>query len=330
MKLKPTVLRFKVDNFESLPSEPGAYKNTEIVKDCHNNKWRIEVYPGGWGQDDSVEKTLTLLLLNMSGHSINATYAMILRNREGGVYYEGGSEAAVCFKAKGNGSNVSSTLRTNMTRSAILDGANNVLVDGTLIIDVELQIISKPNEFRPSNPLVENMLKLFEDKDDADVTFKVGSVIISAHKFVLKVNAPVLLRFCDESDGGSHVSIMDATPEVFNIVMRYAYGEDTPEENIIKKLGKELIEAANRYGVVRLKMAVETSLVEQRVIHKCNVVDWLLFADAKTCPLLKEYAMAYFSGRVADMLAYKTFKKLEEAAKRANGCHLKRLNQPNQ
>ena len=155
------------------------------------------------------------------------------------------------------------------------------------------------------------MLKLFEDKDNADITVKVGSVIISAHKFVLKVNAPVLLRFCDESDNGPHISIMYTTPKVVNIAMSYAYGEDAPEANIIKKLGKELIEAANRYGVVRLKMAVETSLVEQRVIHKYSVVDWLLFADAKTCPLLKEYAMAYFSGRVADMLAHWTFKKLE-------------------
>ena len=58
--------------------------------------------------------------------------------------------------------------------------------------------------------------------------------------------------------------------------------------------GKDAIEAANRYGVVNLKLAVETALVELLVIIIQNVMDYLLFADAKICPLLKE-SMQYHS-----------------------------------
>ncbi|KAL9187271.1 hypothetical protein ACHAXT_001374 [Thalassiosira profunda] len=38
-------------------------------------------------------------------------------------------------------------------------------------------------------------------------------------------------------------------------------------------------------------------------IRGSNLIDWLLFADAKTCPLIKEYAMALFRLRPKDFLS---------------------------
>ena len=53
---------------------------------------------------------------------------------------------------------------------------------------------------------------------------------------------------------------------------------------------KEIIDAANRYDVVGLKMAVENILVRERILDKKNVSDYILFSDAQSCALLKEYA----------------------------------------
>jgi len=79
-------------------------------------------------------------------------------------------------------------------------------------------------------------------------------------------------------------------------------------------MGKDIIEAANRFGVVDLKLAVETALVELLVITVQNVMDYLLFADAKTCPLLKEYAISFFVTRASDLLASEESKrKLRDA-----------------
>ena len=78
-------------------------------------------------------------------------------------------------------------------------------------------------------------------------------------------------------------------------------------------MGRELIEAANRYGVVGLKLAVETALVETNIITMDNVVDWIVFADAKTCPLLKEHATNYFSVMAKDIIKSETWKKLKES-----------------
>jgi hypothetical protein len=41
-------------------------------------------------------------------------------------------------------------------------------------------------------------------------------------------------------------------------------------------------------------MAVENILVQECVITKKNVSEYILFADSKCCPLLKEYALSYF------------------------------------
>ena len=68
--------------------------------------------------------------------------------------------------------------------------------------------------------------------------------------------------------------------------------QDENKPNIFErrnKLGMDIIEAANRYGGVglELELAVEAELVEQYAVNMNNVVEWILFADAMTCPLLE-------------------------------------------
>jgi len=41
-------------------------------------------------------------------------------------------------------------------------------------------------------------------------------------------------------------------------------------------------------------MTVEHALVRERILTMENVSDYILFADAQSCPLLKEYAITYF------------------------------------
>jgi hypothetical protein len=52
---------------------------------------------------------------------------------------------------------------------------------------------------------------------------------------------------------------------------------------------------------------VENGLVQNCVLTRENVSDFILFADAQCCPLLKEYAIAYF------LLHYKTLLKSESS-----------------
>jgi hypothetical protein len=74
-----------------------------------------------------------------------------------------------------------------------------------------------------------------------------------------------------------------------------------------------LINAANKYDLVALKMAVENILVQECVITKENVSEYIVFADSKCCPLLKEYALSYFVLHCKDVLKSEDSKILRES-----------------
>jgi len=114
------------------------------------------------------------------------------------------------------------------------------------------------------------------------------------------MNAPGLASFCCQgckkevtgsfAEDWRSIHIQDTSPEVFRLILRYIYGGGLPAISDRVKMGKDLIDTANRYGLVDLKEEAEYSLVESLVVNMHNVVDWILFADAKMCALLKEYA----------------------------------------
>ena len=91
--------------------------------------------------------------------------------------------------------------------------------------------------------------------------------------------------------------IKNTTPNNFRILLRYVYGGDLSNSDVdanLAKILKGLITVTARFGVPGPKMAVESTLVQALILRNNNVTDWLLFADAMTCPLLKEHAMSYF------------------------------------
>jgi hypothetical protein len=55
-------------------------------------------------------------------------------------------------------------------------------------------------------------------------------------------------------------------------------------------------------------MAIENILVQECILTKENVSSYILFADAHSCPLLKEYAISYF------LLHYKEVLKSEHSS----------------
>ena len=138
-------------------------------------------------------------------------------------------------------------------------------------------------------------------------------------KLILKMNAPILYGFCEGYEKGKNISIKDTTPKTFRIILQYAYGGD-PSDSVTADAdsGKDLIVAADRYGIVGLKMKAETELVKAVVINNKNLANWLLFADAMNCPLLKEQATSYFVSRATDLIDSNFPEKLNESPRIMN------------
>ena len=166
---------------------------------------------------------------------------------------------------------------------------------GSCTIHVILQL----DEFIPKNPASPFMLKLFNDENSADIVFDIRdkyrattSVLHHVHRLILQHYSPELSDLCTTSDGTSPIIITDVKPKVFRHLLYYVYGGDISYEDC-SGLEKELINAADKYGVTNLKLEAEVWYVHNKEITFDNVIDNLLYADAKNCALLKEAVMDF-------------------------------------
>ena len=88
------------------------------------------------------------------------------------------------------------------------------------------------------------------------------------------------------------VATCRAPRDVFRHLMFHLYGGKVADADM-KSHAKEIFDAADKYGVVDLKLEAEASLVRATTFDMENLLDLLLFADSKKCALLKEAAMDF-------------------------------------
>ena len=84
------------------------------------------------------------------------------------------------------------------------------------------------------------------------------------------------------------------------------YGGKVSDDDM-KSHAKELVDAADRYGVSSLKLEAEASIVEDTNITMDNVMELLLYSDSKNCALLKEAAMDFLVENKADVIEELSF-----------------------
>lgn len=73
------------------------------------------------------------------------------------------------------------------------------------------------------------------------------------------------------------------SPDVFRLLLRYIYGQKISDDDI-KSHSKELLNAADRFGVVNLKLEVEAYIVEDTAFTMESVRENLLTLNPKTLP----------------------------------------------
>jgi len=189
MSVKQSIVKFKFEDFAGLTQERGTSVKSQIITDCHGNRWRMTLYPRG--NTDSPEDRVRISLYNMnSGKAdVSARASFIVRDASGKVYTDS-TLNVYTYKRRGNSGRGNNMIK----RSDVLNEEKNILIDGALHVDVHIQI--QPDSLVvPPNPLAKNMLIILQDEDSADVQFQVNRQIITAHKCILKPNAPIYLSF---------------------------------------------------------------------------------------------------------------------------------------
>ena len=259
-----------------------------------------------------------VLMQEKSSRRLNdesSQFSFIVRDRNGMCAHEESFVSSDCIDDDSSGS-----AKLFLMKSFRVD--DSVLLNGALIIDVAIQVVQINTVGKtaltlagapPSrNPFGKNMLSLLHSGERADVAFRVQNTTIMAHKFILDVNAPTLGAMCDGYVKTRPVQVCNISPEVFRHVLRYIYGGEAPNARDVLRIGKDLIIAAYRFGVMGLKREVERSMIESS-LDISNCVDIAIFSDEHHLPLLKEHAISYLVARSRDVLNTEAARKLKES-----------------
>ena len=201
--------------------------------------------------------------------------------------------------------------------SYLIDPANNILVDGTLTVELSMKV-HNPNPstlpckpFIPTNPINTLMPSMFNDEETADVLFevcreeepsdtstrkskkaKISPVRFYAHRCILKLCAPNLADLCESSDRLSPIPISGVKPNIFHHLLHYTYGGKIPI-NELKQHARDIINASDMYGITNLKLEAEVWYTKGLSLSPENVMEELHYAESKNLALLKEMIMDY-------------------------------------
>ncbi|KAL5214612.1 hypothetical protein ABZP36_003764 [Zizania latifolia] len=145
----------------------------------------------------------------------------------------------------------------------------------------------------PPSDLTQHLASLLATGEDADVTFEVDGKMFKAHRSVLVARSPVFRALLKEeqiADGGCSggvVCIDDMEAQDFATLLGYIYTDSLPEMKGGEEVAglPDLVAAANKYKMERLKLACENKLCEY--VNARTVAVMLAFAGEHHCHGLK-------------------------------------------
>ena len=309
MSIKPVCLRIDFDDFaRRLPS--GVDRQiSERRTDYNGNRWSVDLLSlGGW---------INLYLSSKNPESLEVKYMFEVKDAEGETVEK--RDLTDRFESnRGFDKDADSRGCEQLIKhSTILDEFNNILHDGALCVMVTIQVKDKDNDVydpKATERLQDKMLELLKNEETADISTHVGQEVFHVHSLILDNNAPKLADYCRSFDGSNDDAIGKIDAEVFRLILEYVYAGYLPEtKDEILAFGKELLDASNLFELVEFKHAIENVLVQERIINKENVCEYIIIADALSCFLLKEYAISYFLLHAKEILNSDNSKALRES-----------------
>ncbi|KAL6627801.1 hypothetical protein ACP70R_031527 [Stipagrostis hirtigluma subsp. patula] len=204
------------------------------------------------------------------------------------------------------------------------------LQDDCIVIQCAVTVIKEPRvvetvvapEIRvPPSSLLDNLGKLLETGDGADVTFQVKGEVFPAHKILLAMQSPVFnaeLYGPMRDTRGQHITIEDMEPAVFKALLRFIYTDSMPtmddlEADVKEDMIKHLLIAADRYGVERMKLMCESILCKG--LDAASVATTLALADQHHCSNLKDACIEFISSldRMDDVVSSQGYEHLKRS-----------------
>ena len=163
------------------------------------------------------------------------------------------------------------------------------------------------SNFIPENPSTcKTIQDSFMDEKYSDVIFEVGGdqrkARFPAHRVIVAKCSSVLADLCaSHHDNTTPIQINDVTPDIFRLLLSYIYGGKVSHDDMMSHVW-DFIKAADKFGVINLKLEAEAFVVPAIFFTIKNVKEILIYAESKNLALLKEAAMDFIVENKADVI----------------------------
>ncbi|NXL73923.1 SPOPL protein, partial [Leptocoma aspasia] len=292
-----------INNFSFCREEMGEVLKSSTFSSGPNDKmkWCLRVNPKGLDDESKDYLSLYLLLVSCPKSEVRAKFKFSLLNAKREETKAMESQRAYRF-VQGKDWGFKKFIR----RDFLLDEANGLLPDDKLTLFCEVSVVqdsvnisgqSNTNTLKvPECRLAEDLGNLWETTRFTDCSFYVGGQEFKAHKSVLAARSPVFNAMFEhemEESKKNRVEINDVDPEVFKEMMRFIYTGKAPN---LEKMADNLLAAADKYALERLKVMCEEALCSNLSVE--NVADILILADLHSAEQLKAQAIDFINRQV--------------------------------
>ncbi|KAK9686477.1 MATH domain [Popillia japonica] len=293
-----------INNFSFCREEMGEVLKSSTFSAGANDKlkWCLRVNPKGLDEESKDYLSLYLLLVSCNKSEVRAKFKFSILNAKREETKAMESQRAYRF-VQGKDWGFKKFIR----RDFLLDEANGLLPDDKLTIFCEVSVVadsvnisgqSNTVQFKvPECRLSDDLGLLFENQKFSDVTLSVAGREFQAHKSILAARSPVFqAMFEHEMEERKHnrVDITDVDHEVLREMLRFIY---TGKASNLEKMADDLLAAADKYALERLKVMCEEALCTNLSIE--NAAEILILADLHSADQLKAQAIDFINTRHA-------------------------------
>uniref|UniRef100_A0A8C1JDS6 Uncharacterized protein n=1 Tax=Cyprinus carpio TaxID=7962 RepID=A0A8C1JDS6_CYPCA len=296
-----------INNFSFCREEMGEVVRSSTFSSGPNDKmkWCLRVNPKGLDDESKDYLSLYLLLVSCPKSEVRAKFKFSLLNAKREETKAMESQRAYRF-VQGKDWGFKKFIR----RDFLLDEANGLLPDDKLTLFCEVSVVqdsvnisgqSNTNMLKvPECQLSDDLGNLWEGSRFTDCSLFVGGQEFKAHKSILAARSPVFNAMFEhkmEESKKNRVDISDVEPDVFREMMVFIYTGKAPN---LEKMADNLLAAADKYALERLKVLCEEALCNSLSVE--NVADILILADLHSAEQLKAQAIDFINSHAADIM----------------------------
>jgi len=283
----PFQLRFRVNDFCDLNKDNSTEVTSPDV--VHGSYSYCVIVNPAYGESQLLKVSVRITSVEGETQAFDGTVELVLHNQTLGSRNMRINSTEGCFSLKPD------VLRNH---------GNGWLSNGSLLVEAIIRTwIPAENAWQPKPQLSRNMAKLLHSGVGADLLFSVEGKIFKAHRVIVALSSDVLGftdTDTDTDNGNDNQMYIDSEPTVLNGISANVFAEilsfiytDDITNSVWDNKALEILEAADRYNILRLKILAELEICRRGIALE-RVSELLIFADSHACPQLKETCLERF------------------------------------